>query len=178
MGPAGVLSAPDMPHVGPMNLAIRAYIHGNRLHHNQLEASGQFWRSPQFLIMVLIIMIIMIIKMIYIYHACTLPAFHPLIAINTLRPRPNGRHSADHPFRRIFLNETVRISIEISLKLFPKDEMNNIPALAQIMAWRRPGDKPLSEPMTLRLPTHICVTLSQWVKYSLAYWVYVHEAYH
>ena len=25
--------------------------------------------------------------------------------------------------------------------------MNNGPALVQIMAWRRPGDKPLSEPM-------------------------------
>ena len=25
--------------------------------------------------------------------------------------------------------------------------INNIPALVQIMAWRRPGDKPLSEPM-------------------------------
>ena len=31
------------------------------------------------------------------------------------------------------------------------------------MAWRRPGDKPLSEPMMLRLPTHICVTQPQWV---------------
>ena len=32
------------------------------------------------------------------------------------------------------------------------------------MAWRRPGDKPLSEPMLLSLPTHICVTQPQWVK--------------
>ena len=31
------------------------------------------------------------------------------------------------------------------------------------MAWRRPGDKPLSEPMMVRLPTHICVTRPQWV---------------
>ena len=31
------------------------------------------------------------------------------------------------------------------------------------MAWCRPGDKPLSEPMTDRLPTHICVTRPQWV---------------
>ena len=35
---------------------------------------------------------------------------------------------------------------------------NNIAALEQIMAWRRPGDKPLFEPMMVRLPTHICVT--------------------
>ena len=31
------------------------------------------------------------------------------------------------------------------------------------MAWRRPGDKPLSESMMVRLPTHICVTRPQWV---------------
>ena len=32
-----------------------------------------------------------------------------------------------------------------------------------IMAWRRPGDKPLSEPMMVNLLTHICVTRPQWV---------------
>ena len=32
------------------------------------------------------------------------------------------------------------------------------------MAWRRPGDKPLSKPMMVSLPTHICVTRPQWVK--------------
>ena len=31
------------------------------------------------------------------------------------------------------------------------------------MAWRRPGDKPLSETMMVGLLTHICVTLPQWV---------------
>ena len=31
------------------------------------------------------------------------------------------------------------------------------------MAWRRPGDIPLSEPMMIRLPTHICVTRPQLV---------------
>ena len=34
------------------------------------------------------------------------------------------------------------------------------------MAWRRPGDKPLSEPMMVRLPTHICVTRPQWVNFN------------
>ena len=33
------------------------------------------------------------------------------------------------------------------------------------MAWRRPGDKPLSEPMRVKLLTHICVTRPQWVDY-------------
>ena len=61
---------------------------------------------------------------------------------NTLRPRQNGRRFSDDTFKRIFLNENVRISIEISLKFVPQGPINNIPALVQIMAWRRLGDKP------------------------------------
>ena len=38
------------------------------------------------------------------------------------------------------------------------------------MAWRRPGDKPLSEPMMVCFLTHICVTRLQWVNiYHIAY---------
>ena len=84
--------------------------------------------------------------------------------INTLRSRQNGRHFADDTFKCIFMNENVRISINISLKFVPKGLINNIPALVQIMAWRRRGNKPLSESMMVRLPTHICITLPQWVK--------------
>ena len=40
--------------------------------------------------------------------------------------------------------------------------INNIPTLVQIMAWGRPGDKPLSEPMMIILLTLICVTRAQW----------------
>ena len=83
--------------------------------------------------------------------------------VNSLRPRQNGRRFADDTFKRIFLNENVWIWIKISLKFVPKGPINNIPALVQIMAWRRPGDKPLSEAMTVNLPTHICVTRPQWV---------------
>ena len=83
---------------------------------------------------------------------------------NTLRPRQNGRLFADDTFKRIFLNENIRISIKISLKFVPKGLINNISALVLIMAWRRPGDKPLSEPMMVSLPTHICVTRPQWIK--------------
>ena len=83
---------------------------------------------------------------------------------NTLRPRQNGRHFPDDIFKYIFLNENIWIWIKISLKFVSKGSINNIPALDQIMAWRRPGDKPLSEPMMVRLPTHICVTRPQWVK--------------
>ena len=86
------------------------------------------------------------------------------VKVNTLRPRQNGRLFADDSFKRIFLNENIRISTKNSLKFVPKGLINNIPALVLIMAWRRPGDKPLSEPMLVRSLTHICVTRPQWVK--------------
>ena len=62
----------------------------------------------------------------------------------------NGRRFADDTFKRIFLNENVLISNKISVKFIPNGPINNIPALIQIMAWHRPGDNPLSEPMMIR----------------------------
>ena len=62
--------------------------------------------------------------------------------LNTLRPRQNGHHFADDIFKWVFVNRNVWIAIKISLKFVPKDLINNIPALVQKMAWRRPGDKP------------------------------------
>ena len=85
-------------------------------------------------------------------------------SVNTLRPRQNGRHFPDDIFKRIFLNANVWISLKISLKFVPNGHINNNLALVQIMAWRRPGDKPLSERMRVSLPTHKCVTRPQWVK--------------
>ena len=89
------------------------------------------------------------------------------LAFNTLRPRQNGCLFADDIFKRIFLNENVWISITISLKFVHMVRINNITALVQIMAWRRPGDKPLSELMMVSLLTHICITRPQWVKWIL-----------
>ena len=83
---------------------------------------------------------------------------------NTSRLRQNGRHFPDGIFKWIFLNENVRSSIKISLKFVPGGPISNIPALVQIMVWRRPGDKPLSESMRVSLLTHICITRPQWVK--------------
>ena len=54
----------------------------------------------------------------------------------------NGRHFPDEIFKCIFLNENAWIPVMISLKF---GQINNIPASDQIMAWRRSGDKPLSE---------------------------------
>ena len=87
------------------------------------------------------------------------PLFCSPLWVITLRPRQNGHHFADDTFNRIFLNE-----IEFSLKFVPLGPINNIPAWVQIMAWRRPRDKPLSEQMLVRSLTHICVIRPQWVK--------------
>ena len=81
--------------------------------------------------------------------------------LNTLRPRQDGRHFADDIFTCIFFNENCCILIKFSLKYVRKGSIDNTPALVQIMAWRRPGDKPLSEPMMVRSLTHICVTRPQ-----------------
>ena len=92
---------------------------------------------------------------------------------NSLRLRQNGRYNADDIFKCIFLNENVWFPTTISLKFVPKDPINNIQALVLIMAWRRPGDKPLSEPMMVSLPTHIYVTRPQWVNKTF----YTHSKY-
>ena len=94
---------------------------------------------------------------------CMWNGYKDQFQLNTLRPGQNGRHFADDNFKHIFVNENVRISIKISLKFVPTGPINNVPALVQIMAWRRPGNKPLSEPMVVSLLTHICVTRPQWV---------------
>ena len=88
---------------------------------------------------------------------------HRIVVFNTLRPRQNGRHFTDDIFKWILVNENVWIPIKLSMKFVPKGPISNIPALVQITAWRRLGDKPLSEPMVVSWRTHICVTRPQWV---------------
>ena len=83
--------------------------------------------------------------------------------VNTLRPRWNEQHFADDIFKHIFVNENIWILIKKSLQFVPKGPNNNIRTLVQIMAWRHPGDKPLSEPMLVSLSTRICVPRPQWV---------------
>ena len=89
-----------------------------------------------------------------------------IVLINSLRPRHNGHHLSDDVFNCIFVNENARISLKISLKLVPEVRIYNIPSLVPIMAWRRPVEKPLSEPMLVNQLTHICVTRPQWVNVS------------
>ena len=82
--------------------------------------------------------------------------------VNTLRPRQNDRHFPDNIFKCTFL--------KFSLKFVPKVPIDNILALLQIMAWRQPGDKPLSESMVLSLLTHICVARPQWLNIIIPIW--------
>ena len=54
---------------------------------------------------------------------------------------------ADDNFKCIFMNENNRIQIQISLKFVLRSPVDNKPALVQVMAWCKTGDKPLLEPM-------------------------------
>ena len=53
-------------------------------------------------------------------------------------------------FRCILVNEKFYIFNQISLTFVPKGQVDNTLALVQIMAWRRTGNKPLSEPIMTR----------------------------
>ena len=90
--------------------------------------------------------------------------------LNTLRPTRNRQQFNYSILIRIFFNESVWISIKISLKFVRKGPTNNIAALVQIIAWRRPGDKLLFEPVMVSLSTH----RPQWIYnaylQTVAYW--------
>ena len=50
-------------------------------------------------------------------------------------------------FKYIFMTENDRIPIQIWLKLVSRSPIENKPALVQVMAWRRKGEKLLPEAM-------------------------------
>ena len=82
---------------------------------------------------------------------------------NTLKPRKKWT-----PFRRPHFqahwHEWKCMNLDkISWKFALRGPINDIQASVHIMAWRRPGDKLLSEPMMISLPTQICVTWPQWI---------------
>ena len=62
---------------------------------------------------------------------------------NTLRPRQNGRHFTAYTFKCVFLNENMRISINISLKFVLKGPIDIILSLAptsrQAISWTNDG---------------------------------------
>ena len=73
---------------------------------------------------------------------------------HTLRSTKNRRDFEDDILKCILLNENVLITIKISLWYISDGSVNNIPSLVQMVAWRRPSDKPLFEPMMIILLTH------------------------
>ena len=98
-----------------------------------------------------------------VFRQWRIDGYFSSVTVNTLRQRQNGRQFPDDIFKCFFLNENELILIKISLKFYPKGQIDNIPSLVQIMAWRRPGDKPLSEAMVVSLLTHICVNRPHWL---------------
>ena len=80
-------------------------------------------------------------------------------AMNTLRPRQNGSN-----FQTAFSNAFSWMTIyEFRLRSSFLWSIYNIPALVQIIAWRRSDDNPLSAPMMVSLLRRTCVTRPQWV---------------
>ena len=67
--------------------------------------------------------------------------------INSSSPEQSGRRFTNDIFNCIW---KVSYLIRISLNCVPKDPIDNNPALVEKMAWRRIGDKSLSEPMLTR----------------------------
>ena len=144
MGPTWVLSAPDGPHVGPMNLPIREiklflyqstgdechlFARACTYHRKWHSDTAAPWvkrdkatkiRPPQ------------------VYRVATRNLDWMYILINSSFPGQNGRRFADDMFKRIFLNEKVRCLTKMSLKFGPKG----------------PIDK----------KNHICGTRGRWVK--------------
>ena len=81
--------------------------------------------------------------------------------LNRDKPWQNGGHFPDDICKCIFFKGNIQILVKISLKFVHGGPINNIPALFQIKAWHRPGDKPLYEPVMVSL-LHLCVTQPQW----------------
>ena len=89
---------------------------------------------------------------------------------STVRPRRKLPPFRRQHFQMHFLeSKCIKISINTSLKFVPRSPINKIPAMVGIMAWRRAGDKPLSELMMVSLLTHICVTQPQCVKQNVCF---------
>ena len=78
-----------------------------------------------------------------LYHLCGAMLF------NSSTPGQNGRHSHRWHFQMHFL-EWKCLNFDENFTEICSLGIDNIPALVQIMAWRRPGDKPLSEPKLTR----------------------------
>ena len=88
-----------------------------------------------------------------------LTTFRPIIILKKITPGYLAHWGQDEMAansQTAFLNAFSFSVFQFSLKF--------VPSLVKIMAWCRPGNKPLSEPMMVKLLMHICITRLQWVK--------------
>ena len=67
---------------------------------------------------------------------------------------------------QVYFLEWKWISLKTSLKFVATVRINTIRALVQIMAWCRPVDMTLSEPVMVSLLVHISANRPQWVNYG------------
>ena len=76
------------------------------------------------------------------------PQIYQVVNIICVNHGQNGHHFGRQQFQmHFFFDENDGILIQISLKFVPRSPADNKPALAQVMAWPRRGDKPLPEPV-------------------------------
>ena len=184
MGPTWVLSAPDGPHVGPMNLAIRECAR-SVLNFDFIEKAtnqqGSSWlnhlRSHA--------------RMSYNNNDDIIGSYHCLIS----RPRPHQIEEKKNEWphliselwksiRAVFPNTNWDISAGVMLTHWDRERMVAISqtSFSNAFSWMKIYEFRLkfhwslfprvqltifqhwfSEPMMVRLPTHICVTQPQWV---------------
>ena len=83
--------------------------------------------------------------------------------LNSIPPGQNGRHFVD-VFRCIFVNQKCCVFDWNFTELFPKGPIENNAGLVSIMAWRRKGYKPLSEPM-LAWFTDVYIYKGRWATF-------------
>ena len=106
-----------------------------------------------------------------LYTSLLISYFYLKYIFNTLRSRKNESH-----FRTTFSYAFSCMQM-YELRCVSKVRINNIMALVQIIAWRRSGDKPLSEPMMVSLLTHLCVTRPQWIDVKRSPLLRYHDEY-
>ena len=80
---------------------------------------------------------------------------------NSSPPWQNGRHCADDVFKCIFMNEKFCILNRHSPKFVLKGLIKKKSVLVQVMAWRRVGDKPLTESKLIELTDAYKMVLQQ-----------------
>ena len=89
------------------------------------------------------------------------------VPLNSSPHEQNDHHFADNIFWCIFVNEMFHVLIKISLKFVSRNPIDNKPALVQVMAWRRLGNKPLSGPMLTQFTDAYMQHYGRWFKLDI-----------